>query len=102
MVGMGMIFDETYRPFFEAVDRRPLFDPAFGVCRIELASVASKTGRRAETYRSAAPGSLANLKSFVEPNSVGKLLAGDVDFVCVATPDDRHFEASKAVLEAGK
>src|SRR5205085_9426802 len=25
-----------------------------------------------------------------------------LDFVCVATPDDRHFEAAKSVLQAGK
>ena len=27
MAGLGMIFDETYRPFFEAVHRRPLYAP---------------------------------------------------------------------------
>ena len=51
MVGLGMIFDETYRPFFEAVHRRPLYDPAFGITRIELYAVASRTGRRADEFR---------------------------------------------------
>ena len=30
------------------------------------------------------------------------MAAGDVDFVCVATPDDRHFDIARAALAAGK
>ena len=30
-----------------------------------------------------------------------QLLKAGVDFACVASPDDRHFEASKKILEAG-
>ncbi len=101
MVGLGMIFDETYRPFFEAVHERPLYDPAFGVCHVELSAVASRTGSRAEAYRSR--GKLKNFESFQEPNAIGSLLSkSDVNLVCVATPDDRHFEAAQAVLKAGK
>jgi hypothetical protein len=102
MVGMGMIFDETYRPFFEGVRERPLYQPSFGVCQVELAAVASRTGRRAEAYRSAAGGRLGAWESFREPGSLERLLASGVDFVCVATPDDRHFAAAKAAIEAGK
>jgi len=101
MVGLGMIFEETYRPFFEAVAKRDLFDPAFGVCELTLAAVASRTGARAEQYRK----SLAMaqpFESYCEPNSVEQLLERDVDFVCVATPDDRHFAAARAVLSVGK
>ena len=98
MVGMGMIFDETYRPFFEQVRHRPLYDRAFGVCDVELNAVASRTGKRANAYRA----TIGAFDSFTEPNSVEQLLAANVDFVCVATPDDRHFEAAKKVLEAGK
>ncbi len=29
------------------------------------------------------------------------MLAAGVDFVCVATPDDRHFDAARTILEAG-
>jgi D-galacturonate reductase len=102
MVGMGMIFDETYRPFFERAFRDGLYDRRFGVCEIELASVASRTGKRAEAYRSASQGKIAEFQSFVEPNSVQKLLENEVDFVCVATPDDRHFAPASATLQAGK
>ncbi len=124
MVGLGMIFDETYRPFFEAVHARPLYDPAFGVCEVELAAVASRTGSRAEAYRKSAAGRIGDFASFTEPDSIGQMLRGQEsggrgqesgvrsqksgggverrsltpgpDFVCVATPDDRHFEAAKA------
>ncbi|RIK85067.1 MAG: gfo/Idh/MocA family oxidoreductase [Planctomycetota bacterium] len=102
MVGMGMIFDETYRPFFEGVDRRPLFDPCFGPCRVSLAAVATRTGRRAEAYRRQAPGSVGGFASFDGPAAVERLLQAGVDAVCIATPDDRHFAAARAVLAAGK
>jgi D-galacturonate reductase len=102
MVGMGMIFDETYRPFLEQVHRTKLYDPAFGLCQVPLAAVASRTGSRADAYRQASIGQIANFRSFQGPDSVEQLLATGVDFVCVATPDDRHFSAAKAALEAGK
>jgi D-galacturonate reductase len=102
MVGLGMIFDETYRPFFEQAHARGLYDPAFGAIQVPLVAVASRTGKRAEAYRRAAGARIGRFDSFCEPDAVGKLLAADVDFVCVATPDDRHFAAAKAALSAGK
>jgi len=102
MVGMGMIFDETYRPFFETVRRQPLYEPGVGVCEVELAAVASRTGKRAEAYRESAGDRIGAFKSFVEPNCTEQLLASNVDFVCVATPDDRHFSAASAAIKAGK
>lgn len=102
MVGMGMIFDETYRPFFEQAGAAGIYDPAFGVCRAPLAAVASRTGSRADAYRRAAAGKMGDFQSFREPDSIGQLLKTEVDFVCVATPDDRHFAAAKAVLASGK
>ncbi|MCC6492485.1 MAG: Gfo/Idh/MocA family oxidoreductase [Pirellulales bacterium] len=102
MVGMGMIFDETYRPFFEAVDRRPLYDPAFGVCHAPLVAVATRTGRRAEAYRRHAPGGVGAFHSYEGRDAAARLAASGVDAVCVATPDDRHFEAAQAALAAGR
>jgi D-galacturonate reductase len=102
MVGMGMIFDETYRPFFEHAHARGLFDPLFGVCQVPLAAVASRTGKRAEAYRRAAQRKVGEFQSFQGADSVEQLLKADVDFVCIATPDDRHFAAAKAALLAGK
>jgi predicted dehydrogenase len=102
MVGMGMIFDETYRPFFELVHANGLFDRRFGYVDVPLAAVASRTGSRAEKYRASTESRIAPFQSFAEPDSISKLLAAGVDFVCVATPDDRHFDATKAALAAGK
>ena len=102
MVGMGMIFDETYRPFLESAHGQGLFDHRFGLCRVELAAVASRTGQRAEAYRHASRGRIFPFASFSEPAAVSQLLQHDVDVVCIATPDDRHFEAACAALTAGK
>src|SRR5437660_8383633 len=89
MVGMGMIFDETYRPFFEQAHAAGIYDPRFGLCQLELAAVASRTGNRADAYRKSAGKAIAQFASFREPDSIGQLLKHGVDFVCVATPDDR-------------
>ena len=102
MVGMGMIFDETYRPFFEGAHTGGLYQPSFGLCQVKLTAVASRTGSRADAYRKSAGDKIAPFESFREPGSIEGLLASGVDFVCVATPDDRHFAAAKAVLRARK
>ena len=39
MVGMGMIFDETYRPFFEKARAAGLYDRRFGDVEIGRAHV---------------------------------------------------------------
>ncbi|HEV8068019.1 MAG TPA: Gfo/Idh/MocA family oxidoreductase [Planctomycetaceae bacterium] len=101
MVGMGMIFDETYRPFFEQVRASGLYDRSFGTIEVPLVAVASRIGKRAEDYLRQAGAPSAGLRSFSGPRSVESLLANGVDFACVATPDDRHFDAAKQVLEAG-
>src|SRR5438270_730596 len=98
MVGLGMIFDETYRPMFEAAHRDGIFDRRFGLVEVELAAVASRTGSRAERYRSG----LGAFKSFAGADAVPALLNNGVDVVCIATPDDRHFEPARLALEAGK
>ncbi len=102
MVGLGMIFEETYRPFFEHVHAAGLYEPGCGVCQVPLVAVASRTGGRAQAYARASAGRIFAFQSFSEPGALAKLLATDVDLVCVATPDNRHFQAAKAVLEAGK
>ncbi len=103
MVGLGMIFEETYRPFFEHARSQGFYDPRFGACHVHLAAVASRTGRRAEKYLRERGEHLGRFESFTEPDSVGQLLQqAPVDFVCVATPDDRHYEAACKILQAGK
>jgi predicted dehydrogenase len=99
MVGFGMIFDDTYRPFFEAAFRSPLYSPETGPVRVDLAAAASRTGSRAQAYLARAH---APFENFSGPDATDKLLASEVDVVCIATPDDRHFEPAKAALRAGK
>jgi D-galacturonate reductase len=101
MVGMGMIFDETYRPFFEQVRSTGLFDRAFGAIDVPLVAVASRTGKRAEAYLRSAGDHGAQVKNLSGPQAVESLLAHGVNFVCIATPDDRHFDAARQALEAG-
>jgi D-galacturonate reductase len=102
MVGLGMIFDETYRPLFEQLHAEPLYRRDFGPVALDLTAVASRTGKRADEYRAKAGSQIGSFVSCVEPDCVGQLLKQSVDAVCVATPDDRHFPAAKQVLEAGK
>lgn len=101
MVGFGMIFEETYRPFFEAVHREPLFSASTGPVEVRLQSVATRTGTRAGRALSS-PGSLGTFQNLSGPNAIADLLVSGLDAVCIATPDDRHFSAARSALEAGK
>jgi predicted dehydrogenase len=101
MVGMGMIFDETYRPFFEQVRSTGLFDRSFGTIEVPLVAVASRTGKRAEAYLRSIGDHGAGVKNLSGPQAVESLLGAGVNFVCIATPDDRHFDAARQALEAG-
>lgn len=102
MIGAGMIFDETYRPFFETARSEGLYDRRFGPVDVELAAIATRTGQRAEAYRKAAGQRIGPFRSFQGPEAVQQMLQSELDFVCVASPDDRHFEAARAVLESGR
>jgi D-galacturonate reductase len=101
MIGMGMIFDETYRPMFEALHADGLFRKDFGYVEVPLTAVATRTGVRARAYKDGAGGRIADFTSFEGSDSVERAIASDVDFVCVASPDDRHFAAAKQALAAG-
>jgi predicted dehydrogenase len=102
MVGLGMIFDDTYRPLFEQLHAEGLARRDFGVVEVELAAVASRTGVRAERYKQQAGARIANFAGFAGHDALPRLLNHGVDVVCVATPDDRHYEAARLALEAGK
>jgi D-galacturonate reductase len=102
MVGLGMIFDETYRPLFEQLYAEGLYRRDFGLVDVELSAVASRTGQRAERYRSAATSHIGQFASFSGAEALDRLLTHGVDVVCIATPDDRHFDAARAALLARK
>jgi predicted dehydrogenase len=101
MVGLGMIFDDTYRPLFEQLHAEGLYRPDFGLVDVELSAVASRTGSRAERYKQVAVDRVADFQSFAGADSVQKLVPLS-DVVCIATPDNRHFEPARLALEAGK
>jgi predicted dehydrogenase len=101
MVGLGMIFDETYRPLFEQLHKDSLFRTDFGLIDVELAAVASRTGLRAKRFRASWQERGSDFASFAGPGAVSALVARGIEVVCVATPDDRHFEPARLALEAG-
>ncbi len=100
MAGLGMIFDETYRPVFERLHADGLYRRDFGFVEVELAAVASRTGARADRLREF--GRVGPFVSCAGPDALPQLLGQGVDVVCVATPDDRHFDAARQALAAGK
>src|SRR5262249_27720599 len=95
MVGLGMIFDDTYRPLFEQLHAEGLYRRDFGLVDVELTAVASRTGSRAERYKKSAAGHIADFASFAGEDALQHLIRHGVDAVCIATPDNRHFEAAK-------
>src|SRR3954451_8246361 len=102
MVGLGMIFEETYRPLFEQLHAEGLYQRDYGLVEVELSAVASRTGVRGERYRQRAAGRVGPFVNCAGPQAVGQLLGQEVDAVCVATPDDRHFDAARQILAEGK
>jgi predicted dehydrogenase len=102
MVGLGMIFEETYRPLFERMHGRGLWRREVGEVEVELAAVASRTGGRANHLRIDAGSRLGPFASFREPGAMEQLLDHGIDAVCIATPDHRHFAAARTALLAGK
>jgi predicted dehydrogenase len=103
MVGLGMIFEETYRHFFEAALACGLVGTSLPPVCVSLTAVATRTNRRAHQYRLSAPPGCAQFTGYEGPSAVALLTdSEDVDVVCVATPDDRHFEPARLTLAAGK
>src|SRR5438128_2301994 len=102
MIGLGMIFDETYRPLFEQLHAEGLYRRDFGPVGVELAAVATRTGARGAKYHRVSRGKVADFANFHGRDAVHKLLEHGCDAVCVATPDDRHFNAARTALSAGK
>src|SRR5205823_8303420 len=88
MVGVGMIFEETYLPVLRRFEREPLYRAATGPVRVKVGALVSRTGRRAARWL----GHFATPpNNYFGDRAVEKMLT-EVDAVCVATPDDRHFE----------
>ncbi|MDY3552850.1 Gfo/Idh/MocA family oxidoreductase [Gemmata sp. JC717] len=103
MVGFGMIFDETYRPVFERRCHDPLYTVETGPVYLHLSAVASRTGERVSRYvASTTNAALRQIQSFTGVAAIPDLLRTDCHVICVATPDDRHFDAARSALIAKK
>lgn len=102
MIGVGMIFEETYAPFFEQAAVEPLYDRSSGPVQVRLAALVSRTGQRATRYLQQRGGLFPLCRSLAGPQALQELLHQPLDAVCIATPDDRHFEPARAALAAGK
>ncbi|WP_339729724.1 Gfo/Idh/MocA family oxidoreductase [uncultured Gimesia sp.] len=101
LVGFGMIVDETYRPFFESVHETGLYQRATGPVDVSLDAVATRTGFRAEKYLAERGEKVGGFQSYAGDNAIEEMAAAGLNFACVASPDDRHFDSCKKLLEAG-
>lgn len=94
-----MIFEETYLPVFDRLTDEPLHAPEIQPVRVELAGTLSRTGNRASLYGNRK--ALARTRHFKASDGLEGFFNA-CDAVCVATPDDRHFDLAKAALLAGR
>src|SRR5436309_16089058 len=92
MAGLGMIFDETYRPLFEQLHSQGLYRRDFGPVAVELAAVATRTGTRPASYNPESRGRAADLPTSPGREAPRKLLEPACDAACVATPAHPHFD----------
>lgn len=99
MAGLGMIFDETYLPLFDRLTQEPLHDRHIHPVPVQLSATLSRTGNRAALYQHLPAFSSAT--HFRASDGVDAFLEA-CDAICVATPDDRHFDLAKAAILAGK
>ena len=104
MVGFGMIFDETYLPFFRSASQSVSVNPPHpsGSFRVDLRAAATRTGVRVARFLDAPSCPLPAFANFAGPESIASLICSGVEAVCVATPDDRHYEPARLALAAGK
>ena len=101
-IGLGMIFEETYRPLLAQLRAEGMYRRDFGCIEVELTAVASRTGVRGEKLRASHGDRLGSFVNCSGDSSIERLVSEPVDLVCVATPDDRHFAAALRALQAGK
>ncbi|MSR29885.1 MAG: Gfo/Idh/MocA family oxidoreductase [Gemmataceae bacterium] len=102
MAGLGMIFEETYLPAFIDLRKAPLYSRETGPVEVQWTAAATRTGARGQKYLAQLPGALPTFTNHHGPQALDEMLKQGVHLVCVATPDDRHFQAAKKSLEAGK
>jgi predicted dehydrogenase len=102
MVGVGMIFEETYAPFFETAATAPLYDVTTGPVQVQLSVLVSRTGQRAARYLHQKGDLFPACQNLSGADAWEQLFRQPLDVVCIATPDNRHYEPARLALAAGK
>jgi D-galacturonate reductase len=102
MVGVGMIFEETYAPFFEEAATSPLYDVTTGPVQVQLSALVSRTGQRAARYLRQRGHLFPGCENLFGADAWERLLRQPLDAVCIATPDNRHYKPARLALTAGK
>lgn len=96
MVGLGMIFRETYLPVFDNASRTVRLTPEGNPYRLDWIGAVSRTGKSHGEIESR-----FGIPCFSGNEGLARLLALNPDALCVATPDDAHFEPIMQGLGAG-
>jgi len=85
MVGLGMIFRETYLGVFEKSQKRPRLSLDGLPYQLEWVGAVSKTGKSHQEIQSR-----YGVPCFHGETGLSQLLALKPDVLCIATPDDAH------------
>ena len=102
MVGLGMIFQETYQPLLYKSDRSAVITDSLTV-KLKLHSSLTRTGTRAEQLLQDSPKSDSSFTSYVGDAQADNFFHDpDLHLVVIATPDSRHYQYAKSALLAGK
>lgn len=102
MVGLGMIFEETYLPLLASPECSAVLSD-FRSIQFQLHSSLTRTGLRADRIRQTLSGVAKSFNSYTgNDQSESFFHDPDLHIVVVATPDSRHFQYALAALEAGK
>ena len=76
---------------------------ASAYAEVELAAVASRTGQRAEAYRSASRGRIFRVSQASASRLQSRSCCSTtLTWSALRRPDDRHFEAARAALDGGQ
>ena len=104
MVGMGMIFDETYRPLFESLHAHGLYPQGLRIReRRRSQSVATRTGTRARAYKERAGGRIADFTSFDGSRTVSSVPSTLASTSSASPrPTTGISRAAKQAIDAGK
>jgi D-galacturonate reductase len=102
LAGFGMIVQETYLPLLRAFQQSPLLLPNSSFASVQLTAVASRTGARVTALLNDSTSGLPQFVSYSGDAASDQLALSDSDVICIATPDDRHYEIAKSALLSGK